>query len=211
MAKKAEVQKEDEMNTPKFDRMLLIPIGISIVGIILILFVFMYYMNRTDNNFSILASMIEQCNSSMDSVKNNISALSQQLNITAQNSLQQINSLKESNANLQNQLAADENKIAAYEMKFGNLTANLQNQLGADEKKFDNLTAYVNKINQTCTNTTTIIYINQTAPVQNQTSSVSCRQALMNKYGLGPEFDVVACCNRNPPVGYWQECCACYE
>jgi hypothetical protein len=206
--------------TQKFDKMLLIPIGISVLGMVLILFGFIYYTNQTENKFSILASMIEQYNSSMDLVisqgrnithqylltENNISALSRQLNITSQNTIQQMNSLKESNTNLQNQIAADDRK-------FDNLNASLQNQLAADERKLDNLTAYVNRINLTCTckNTTTIVYLNQSSPAQNQTASISCRQALMNKYGLGSEFDVVTCCNRNPPVGYWQECCACYQ
>jgi len=201
--------------TQKFDKMLLIPIGISVLGMVLILFGFIYYTNQTDNNFGILASMIEQYNSSMDFVisqgrnithqylltENNISALSRQLNITSQNTIQQVNSLKEFNTTLQNQIAADNRK-------FDNLNASLQNQLAADERKLDNLTAYVNRINLTCTckNTTTVVYLNQSSPAQ-----VSCRQKIMNEHNLGSLFDVVACCNNNPQVGYWQECCACYE
>lgn len=126
-----------------------------------------------------------------------INSTSQQASIASQDSLQEINTLKKSNENLQTMI---------FKMN----------------KTIDNLTIYIIKMNDTyqalgmrTANNTTEYYINSTyvpeeninvTPVDNRT----CKQKIIDLHGLGPMFDIVYCCESRA-YGFADECCACYR
>lgn len=116
----------------------------------------------------------------------NQTALSQQVNLTSQDSLRAINNLTKEDENLLNRVVADEDRIA-------------------------NLTTYIASLNLTDTPTPQIVYVNRTITVEAPVDSRSCRQKIIDEHGLGPLLDIVACCYNTPPVGYSQECCNCYN
>lgn len=189
----------------KISNELILAVGIIFVGLIAAAGIVMVLSVQSSTQTAVvfLYSAINQSNDTFKQdtnghllfLQNSIYGVSQSCNSSSQDSLRRINNLTESNANLKTLLDAGESRI------------------DADEKKLDNLTAYIGSLNLNCTNTTTTVYVNQTipAPVQNQTAPISCRQKIMNEHGLGPLLDLVACCYNSPPVGYSQECCACFQ
>jgi hypothetical protein len=155
------------------------------------------YSGQTTTYFAYLNQKVDMLNQSSDNntykaqvgeylkyLDTRITTTSQQLNISLQDSLQEINNLKKSNENLTNRLDALNKSVISIN--------------------------YTGSPVMNCTNTTTTIYVNQTIPTP-VTDNRTCRQKLLDLHGLGPYFDVVACCNNVPPVGYSQECCACYQ
>lgn len=148
-----------------------------------IVFLYNLVQNQTNDTFQL------EVNGHLAYLQQSILGVSQSYNTTRQADLQAINTLKESSANLKNRLDVEESRVLVAERKLGNQTA------------------YIDNLNLTCTNTTTVIYQNSTTqiPVQG-----SCRNYLIDKYHLGPYFDVVSCCELRQ-VGYADECCACYR
>ncbi|QLJ52555.1 MAG: hypothetical protein Sv326_0454 [Candidatus Fermentimicrarchaeum limneticum] len=180
------------MNFPKIDNRFwfAIPISFSVLCAFFTISVFNSYAQKVDQRFASQNSRIGELDKFNDTYKQQVNSylaylataqntLSQQVNLTSEDSLQRINSLKEQDKNLQNQL--------------------------------DALNKTLLDINCTGTNTT-IIYNNTVqVPVQNTTiDSRTCRQKLLDLHGLGPYFDVVACCELRQ-VGYADECCTCYR
>jgi hypothetical protein len=182
---------------PKFDKVLLIPIVISIAIGVFTVMIMQSYSGQTDNNINLLYGYLMQMNDTYTFVlsqgrnittqymlaRQDFTVLSQLVNNTQKDNLQAINTIKESNKNLQTQL--------------------------------DALNSYVHNLNLTApaqvNATPQVIYVNRTVTVQAPVDNRSCRKKIMDEHGLGDYFDVVACCYSTPPVGYWQECCGCFE
>lgn len=100
-------------------------------------------------------------------------------------------------------------RITALEEQIGILS----NQLTIYNHTLENLTKYITTMPL---NNTYVTVVYNAANATNKTEEpvtlapVSCRQALMDKYGLGSYFDVVYCCESRT-TGYADECCSCYR
>ena len=118
-----------------------------------------------------------------------INTTSQSYNIALQDSLQEINTLKELNKIMNKTIG----NLTIYIIKLN------ETYQALGMRTADNVTEY---------------YINNTyVPEKNVTQVIeqlSCRQKLINEHGLGPMFDVVYCCESRA-YGFADECCACYR